>query len=138
MAPEMPAHNYRTWAITSPLRTHWRPATCAEVECGKHLRGWTTVTDDPAVIDYVRRRSGRRFREEALPGGISRFSFEAGQRCFQWRSHQLRLDREEIFVRLDGHHQRYSGGRLVHSGAVSWRDEFGEHQQKLADAIRRG
>lgn len=138
MAPDLAPYNYLTWAIVSPLRTHWRPATCAEVDCRYHLHGWTTVTDDPEVADYFRRRSGRAFREEPLPGGAARFTFPAGQRCFHWRKHQIRLDRDEHFIRFDGHHQRHTGGRLVHSGAVPWRDEFGEHQERLADQIKRG
>jgi hypothetical protein len=138
MAPGMPMHNYQTWAIASPPNTHWRPATCEESGCGYHRNGWTTVTDDPEVAEYIRRRSGRQFREEPLPGGMSQFTFTPGQRCFHWRDHRIRLDREEIFLRLEGHHHRYTGERLVHSGPVPWRDEFGERQERLTDAIRRG
>lgn len=138
MTPDMPANNYVTWAIASPQATHWRPATCAEADCGPYLNGWSTVTNDPDVADQIRRNSGRKFREERLPDGIHRFTFPPGQRCFHWRKHQVRLDREELFLRLDGHHHRYTGGRLQHSGAVPWRDEMGEHQLKLAETIKRG
>ena len=143
MQPAMAPHNYMTWAIASPESTHWRPATCEEFDCQWHREGWVTLVDTTTPqgqmqADWIRRESGRRFRAEPLPAGQVRFTFEAGQTCFGHRTHKIRVDREEVFLRLGGHYQARHTDRLVHSGATPWRDEFGEHQEKLAAAIERG
>lgn len=141
--PDMPSHNYLTWAIAAPPATHWRPATCAEVDCAAHRDGWSTTVDAGTLagveaVDWIRHQSGRRFRAERLPGSLVRFTFEAGQKCFGWRKHMAPVGRPEVFLRIPGHHSRYTGDRFVHTRPEHWRDEFGEHQLKLADAIKRG
>ena len=144
MDPVMPLHNYLTWAIAAPPATHWRPATCAEVECHDHTHGWERVVDTGTQLgleacNWIRTQSGRAFRAERLPGGLVKFTFPAGQKCFGWREHKVPVGRPELFLRIDGHHRRYQPGtRYVHNRPEDWRDEFGEHQIKLADAIARG
>ena len=140
----MPAHNYKTWAIAAPPETHRRPATCREVDCPEHIAGWTqdidvTTPEGRDAVDWIRTQSGRHFTAERLPGGQVRFRFPAGQRCFGWRSHSLPVGRPEIFLRVGGHYQAYDPStRFVHTRPEDWRDEFGEHQERLITAIERG
>lgn len=111
------------FALSRPLETHWRPATCEEVDCPHYLFGWEIRLDpDDALFEALRadiRRSGRRYREEGTEDGMRRFVFEAGQRCFA--EHRLPLDRDPVYT-----HVRPSGQLIRHASWESWRDEFME------------
>src|SRR2546426_5952298 len=101
-----PAH-VTTYQILAPVATHWRPATCAEVDCGPYLHGWVSRVDErtdlgQAQAHYIRRESGRAHREERDDAGLTVFTFGPGQRCFAADNHHLRLDRVEIYRRRGG------------------------------------
>jgi hypothetical protein len=84
-----------------PLATHWREATCAEVDCPNHLFGWKTIlpATDQANLALIR-RSGLSFKEEP-DGALVAFIFEPGQTCFEGmaKKHRTRLERDPIFLR---------------------------------------
>lgn len=119
--------------ILQPPATHYRDATCQEVECSNYQVGWVTVLDqgNPAHADLFRlvSGSGRSFlrmrSEEAaqqtgktLPGGLTAFVFAAGQQCFE--RHQLPVGRDPIFV-----HER-NGSRRVHQSGLNFNEHFNE------------
>jgi hypothetical protein len=138
--PNMPPNAYKTYRILSPQSTHYRPATCAEAECGAHLHGWQSTIDEATVLGqqqahYIRAQSGRGFTEERLPSGLTCFTFEAGQDCFG--EHQVRLDRPELYYVANGD-WRASEAPRQHTRAQDWVEDFGEHQQRIADQIERG
>ncbi|MCG6493441.1 hypothetical protein [Kitasatospora sp. A2-31] len=140
--PNMPVAAYKTYRILSPQSTHFRPATCAEAECEAHLNGWRSTIDEATDLGqrqahYIRKESGRRFVEERLESGLTRFEFEAGQQCFAG-GHQVRLDRPEHYLLQDGDWRGNPTGRNQALTAQDWIDDFGEHQQRLADQLERG
>lgn len=97
--PALPVAAMKTYSIDAPMGTHFRAATCVEVECVHRERGWRTLVDETTELgqrqaDYIRRHAGRHFTE-AREEGMTRFDFPAGQACF--RTHQVRVDRPEIF-----------------------------------------
>lgn len=131
-----------TYQLLAPLETHWRPATCAEVDCPAYLYGWLTVVDPASDLGqrqahYIRTQSGRKFTEEPTPGGIE-FRFEPGQICF--RQHQAPLEREPLYVVRGGDHRGdpLGIGAREHTRPEYWVEDFAEHQQALADAHERG
>src|SRR6478752_3117149 len=79
-----PPQALQTFEIAEPLPTHWRPATCAEVECQAHMAGWRTTIDlttDLGVKQarYIRDHAGRHFTHEfSGDGGMITFTFPAG------------------------------------------------------------
>lgn len=103
----VPQAAMQTFAIVKPRATHYRPATCAEVECAAHLNGWTTLllagSDD---LDFVRTQvcggavDGRRrhFTEEPAPDGMVRLTFPAGQPCFAAAEHVVDVERDPVFL----------------------------------------
>jgi len=141
--PNMPVTAYKTYRIASPVSTHFRPATCAEAGCGAYLNGWTSTIDETTVLGqqqahYIRKQSGRGYREERLPGGLTQFTFDAGQRCFA-NDHQVRLDRPELYIVRGGDWRgNPTGESRQHQNAQDWIEDFGEHQQRLADEMRKG
>lgn len=133
--PLGPVQAYKTYQIVSPINTHFRPATCAEVECQAHTHGWKTVVDERTEMGskqayYIRKESGRKYREDKdLSQGLTLFVFEAGQRCFA--QHTVRLDREEVYFTRAGD---WRGNPSPHSLYKHTRPEFWleDFQENLA------
>lgn len=146
LEPLLPAHARMTYSIIAPKSTHFRPATCAEVDCPQYLHGWQSAIDEHTDMgkfqaDYVRKSSGRGFTEAKREDGVTVFTFHAGQVCFAASEHQLRLqEKTELYVIRDGDHRGNPRGtepRLMPT-AQAWVDDFGEHQETLADRMKEG
>lgn len=147
--PAMPVDRMRTFRVASPRATHTRPATCAEVGCGAHLKGWKTVvpetSPDPqaftaatvraasrGLLDHYRRHC----TEERLPDGMVRFHFPAGQRCFRWDTHRKSLERPELYIVRGGDWRANTGLIRRHTGPRA-PELWVEDSQETFDKIRR-
>lgn len=139
--PKMGAESYKSYEIRVPLSTHFRPATCEEIDCPHYLAGWKVRVEGlPPEMVHAARTSGRRFTELPVVEGETWLVFEAGQRCFQATEHRIRVGRPELFVVRDGDFRgnpRKTKARL-HQRPEHWQEDFAEHQQGLADAIKEG
>jgi len=145
ITPQLPAQHMKTYVIAAPKATHYRPATCAEAECTAHLHGWRSTADESTELgrqqaDYIRSSSGRRFTEHRDDTGLTVFTFEAGQVCFRGDEHTVRIDRPEIFLVRDGDHRGNPRGTSprIHTTPQAWVDDFGEHQERIAETKERG
>lgn len=140
--PRMAPQHYKTYAISSPLATHWRPATCAEIGCADYLHGWRTRVEGlpPKLLHAVRHESGRKFTEARVAEGETWLVFEAGQECFQKTKHFLPVGRPEFYIVRDGDRRGNPRGTKarLHQRPEHWQEDFAEHQQGLADAIQEG
>lgn len=141
--PALPARAFKTYSVLAPASTHFRRATCEEVECPYAVSGWATVVDEGTELgqrqaDYIRRSSGRKFTAERTPEGLTRFVFAANQECFS--EHKVRVDRDEIFLVRGGDFRGDPTGARPrqHVRPEDWVEDFAEHQQALADRIERG
>lgn len=143
LAPRLPAGRMKTYSITSPLPTHWRKATCAEVDCPAYASGWKSLIDESTELGqkqahYIRKQSGRGFTEQR-EGALTAFVFEAGQPCFGADAHKLPTGRPELFkVRGGDWRGNPRGESRTHTRAADWVDDFANHQQALADRLARG
>ena len=145
MAPALPAGAMKTYAIRAPRSTHFRPATCTDVRCEAYEHGWSTTVNEADDLGarqahYIRKQSGRKFVERSDAPGFVTFAFEAGQRCFRSDDHRVRLDRPEIYTVRDGD---YRGNprrteTYIHTRPELWVEDFGTHQQTLADRLEAG
>jgi hypothetical protein len=131
---------YKTFAFVAPLATHFRTATCAEVNCAGYERGFKTIVPaDGPQATYIRAQSGRRFIETRQPDGMVEFVFPPGQQCFQSAGHRLPLHREPTYYVRDGDHRGNPWGtRALQMRPIDWVDAFQDHQSKVADARERG
>lgn len=144
IAPAMPVSAYKTYELKAPIATHYRIATCQEVECEQYARGWITRCDTSTDIGvrqakYIVDKSGRAFREitSANHPNIRAFKFSPGQRCFA--THQVSLERNVLYVVRGGDWRgNPRGERRVHTKAEHWVEDFSEHQSKLANEIQKG
>lgn len=141
--PKLPVTSMQTYSVVAPLSTHFRAATCEEVECTKYVQGWVSPIDESTELGraqayYIRNHSGRHFTEDRnqMPG-LTMFVFEAGQKCF--KQHQTRLDRPELYIVRDGDWRgNPTGNCRQHVNAEDWVDDFKNHQAELADEIQKG
>lgn len=149
IAPAVPATAYKTYAVAAPLATHFRPASCAEANCRAHSGGWRTAVDESTALGqgqahYIRAEAGRRYTErpgeddDGNPTGLTVFEFPPGQRCFG--RHQVPLDKPEIYTVRGGDWRGDPTGRGAyrHVSAGDWLDDFGTHQQHVADTVEGG
>ena len=138
-APSLPTTAMKTYEVLAPTRTHWRKATCAEVDCPHHLHGWATTVQAGSADEALIRRAGRHFTAQPQPGGFLQFVFPAGQPCFKAHQHRVLLDRQEIFVVRGGDWRGNPRGiptqRLE---PAAWVDNFAAHQQRLANRLAAG
>jgi hypothetical protein len=138
LTPTVGAEHMRSFRIEAPVNTHWRKATCAEVQCPHYLHGWWSEFDESTELgqfqaSYVRTSSGRGFRESRTEAGLTRFEFLPGQTCFRSDEHHTRdEDIPELYVVRDGdwrgNPRRTTPLRL---GPDGWVNEFGENQERL-------
>ncbi len=137
MDPVGPVTAYRTYKVGAPP-SHYRPATCAEVDCDDWRNGWTMIvgTADHAVLHAVR-SSGRPYKETIGPFSVT-FDFEPGVPCRTPSEHRI-LERPELYVvRAGDWRGNPTGFRRQHTKPEFWLEEFGEHQQNLAAMVERG
>lgn len=137
--PAAPVGAYQTYQILAPVSTHFRPATCAEVDCPDYLNGWRVRLEalTPEVAQTAR-TTGRRYRELHVQEGETWLVFEAGQPCFRASTHRKSLEREPMWRVKGGDWRRSLGVIRWHATAEAWRDDFGEHQERIADKINEG
>jgi hypothetical protein len=144
IAPTMPPQMYKTHTLAQPLRTHWRRATCAEVDCPRYLNGWKSVLDMTGqdgqnAAAWIRSMSGLHFTESATGPSELTFLFPAGQMCARADRHRLPLGRDPLMLVRGGDHRgNPSGLKHLFGRAEDWRDDLGEHLDVLREQKQRG
>lgn len=138
--PQGRPDQYKTYQISAPISTHFRPATCEEADCAQFLHGWTTKIDTSTELgrrqaDYIDTDRTRTSIVERADTVLT-YTFPAGQRCFAAGSHRVPLEREADFRIVAGDHRQY--GRTVSLTPQTWLDDFAEHQQGIAELHQRG
>jgi hypothetical protein len=118
----------RDYVIAMPP-DRWVKAACEQVNCEQWRYGWDTLADEATPLgaqqaDYIRRQSGRTFREMRAPDGLTVFRFEPGQRCFA--EHRTRPQR--FLVR----------GVREHTGLTGLAEDYTEHTGRLAEQAQKG
>jgi hypothetical protein len=141
IAPKMNPQAYRTFEVRSPLATHFRNATCAEVECQNHLAGWTSTIDMSTQqgVNWGKaiHRSGRKYTL-TQKGTVFTFRFEPGQECFQ-SPHKVPIGRPELYVVRDGDWRGNPSGRTrQHRQPSLFVEEFEENLSLIRDRLERG
>ena len=133
---------YKTYSIRMPLATHWRPGTCEEASCPDHAFGWSTTVDESTDLGkrqahFIRHDRTRAHTEEKQAAGLTVFTFAPGQTCF--RQHRVPLWREAFYLVTGGDWRgNPRGDRYTHVSADDWVDDFANHQDRIAEAVRRG
>lgn len=133
----------KTYQVALPKKTHYRPATCEEVDCQPYRYGFATTVDESTELGqrqahYIRKVAGRKYTE-TRGEALTMFDFEAGQPCFSTAEHVVPLDRPGLFIVRDGDWRGNPSGRTrTHAYASDWVEDFQDHQQQIADRVERG
>lgn len=141
VAPKLGPELMKTYAIVRKSGLHYRPATCAEVECEQWKNGW--ITRVPAGSDadqyLISKAHGRTFQQGWRDGGERTYTFPPGQECFRSSQHRIAIEREPFFVVRDGDWRGNPlGTPAVNRRPDDWVDDFANHQQHIADVRQRG
>lgn len=141
--PLMPAANYKTYELKAPRSTHFRKATCEEIECKNMINGWMSFINEATELGkgqahYIRKESQRQFTEERAKDGTTKFVFTSGQPCFE--QHETRINKPPLlFVKGGDWRGNPRGTRpYQHRNSDDWIEDFSEHQEMLADRLNRG
>lgn len=155
VAPGLPVSAMQTFSLASPIRTHYRPALCAEVECEAWRGGWATIVDERTDLGlgqaaWIRatyrdrakpaqvRGDDRWYRERRLEDGRTSFEFEAGQRCFAADSHRVPLERPCLYVVRGGDWRANTGLIRRHVSADDWAEDLHTTTDRLQELHERG
>lgn len=145
--PSLPPQAKKTYSIRAPVATHWRSATCEEVECELYTDGWRlrkellSETDTAYIIS-----TGRQYMELDVADGETWLVFEPGTPCLlQWatgqsfteRHHKVQV-RPGIYLLTPGDWRMWCGQPYRFDRADQWVDDFGTHQERLATVAKRG
>ncbi len=127
----IPGNMHQTFQILAPISTHYRQATCEEIECDAWRNGWKTIVPmNSEAAQYIRSgTSGRRYSEVTrIDSTMREFIFEPGQKCFAADKHRVPLEREPIFIKRVG-----ASGRMLHANAEDWRDDMSEQLDRIKE-----
>lgn len=150
--PKLPTGAYKTYRVASPVSTHYRPATCAEVGCKAYTEGWTYKKSDleRENLLYAVTHAGKRYREMTMESltmndGCGKTAeeiylvFEPGQVCFQARTHRISLERPEFYFAGRGDYRSFSHRRATQfDKAEDWVDSFQHHQEIINRVVEEG
>lgn len=139
--PMMPAQNYKTYGFSRPLKTHWRSATCEDVDCTFYVNGWFSDIDESTADGqmqamFIRHDKTRSFKESKVDGR-TRFTYLPGTICFYHTTHRLPADMPPKFY-VYGGDWRGKRGSVVYRNADNWQEDLAEHQDQLIEIIKRG
>jgi hypothetical protein len=139
--PLMGPEAYKTYEMRSPISTHFRPATCAEANCGYYRDGFQVRVEGlaPEVLHAVQ-RSGRKYTVQKVAEGETYLAFEPGQPCLKASLHRVRVDRAPLYIVRDGDFRGNPRGTKarLHQRPEDWVEDFATHQQAIADEIKKG
>lgn len=143
--PAMGAENYKTYGMSMPLQTHWRPATCEEISCEHYRSGWVSTFDlgtdlGQQQYEFCKHDRTRSFTEQRPAMTLVKLVYAAGNTCFQRDDHKLPLERPARFYVAGGDFRGNPRGVpvRVHHSAADWCEDFAGHQDQLKTAIGRG
>jgi len=142
LEPAMPVQDYKTYQILSPLSTHWRLASCEEVDCEHYRSGWRVRVEGlPPEMVHTAKSSGRKYVEQHVADGETWLVFEAGQPCFKASQHRVPVGRPSLFLTRPGDWRGNPEGRGAvyrHTRPEFWFEDFAGHQDRIATQIEKG
>lgn len=144
---QSPMHRMRTFELAQPFATHYRVATCAEVECRGYREDMTVTFDltnaqHVADANWLRNHSGLRYTYTMLDNDRKvQFVIPHGQTCLasRLRPHRVPLERDPFMIVRGGDFRgNPTGERRTHTSPESFVDEWATDLDKLNTVRERG
>ena len=125
-------HRTSVYQATWPKDSHWRQATCKEVDCPQYIMGWVTrVIVGSDMDDYIKEVSRVRKYKVVREGELNAYYFEAGQQCFKGEAgaHYKKLERGAWLTKnAPNRHPMFLEQTAME--ADRWMDEFNEESYR--------
>lgn len=146
VAPRMAVQQYQTFSVHMPAESHWRPASCEEVDCPKWRNGWKTsfvpgTADGDKIRFFIKNSTIKRTYTVVRLADRTEVVFPAGMECFKQdhpsTRHRLPIPKPQIHVVRGGDWRASTTERKVVK-APEWVDRFATNQDKLKTLIERG
>lgn len=124
-----------TYAVKSPVSTHTRPATCAEIECVVWCAGFTlTLPVGSDKIEHVKQLMRgeldgiqRLDAKVQRDGNLVHIRFAKGTPCLSATRHRVSLNRPELYVVRGGDWRGNTGVLRKHTKPEHWVEDFEEN-----------
>lgn len=138
LRPKLPTGSYTTYSIRQPLNTHFRIATCEEVDCWAWRNGWRIRVEGTLPADlHAAQHSGRAWRHVRVDATESYLVYEAGQRCFT--THRVNLDRPAFFLMGRGDYRSFNPRQAkLYTDEDEWVETFSCHLDELHERLNKG
>lgn len=142
--PAAPPELMQTFRMSAPRSTHRRRARCEEAGCRFYLKGWTTRVNEATKLGeaqayYIRHDRTRHYREERSPEGLTVFTFEAGQPCFDSDKHTVRNGRPADLIVVGGDFRgNPKGTRRRHVRAEDFAEDMAETLDRVESRRKKG
>lgn len=147
LASDLGPEHMKSYSVTAPIKTHWRPATCAEYECDEYLYGFRLTIDTSSQLgqaqyDYITHDKTRKFSMQKIGENQYVFLYQPGQEGMgrAHGDHRVAVGRPPILVVTGGDFRGNPRGTppRIHKRADDFIDEFANNQIRLREMIQRG
>jgi hypothetical protein len=143
--PQAGPEAYKTYSWRAPLSTHWRPATCEEVDCPDFLNGFVTTVDTATDLGqkqyhFLTHDRKRSYSMQRVNDTLCKFVFRPGTICMRFRDHRAPIGRPPLFL-VSGGDWRGNPRQIPttrHRTAENWIEDFSDHQDRISTAVQRG
>lgn len=142
--PAAGPEHYKSYSMRSPIKTHWRQATCEEYECEAFLVGFITTVDLNTELgqrqyDYLIHDRERSYSMQRVSMTMVKFIYGPGNRCFSSGDHRVPVGRPPRLLVVGGDWRGNPRREVrVHTRVEDWVDDSRNHQDKIARLIQRG
>jgi hypothetical protein len=147
LVSDLGPEHYKTYQMSTPLGTHWRKATCEEVQCNMWVYGGVLTVDLSTELGqrqyhYATHDRMRSHSMQRVTQTLVKFVYGPGTICFEpvRSSHRIKMDRLPFYLVSGGDWRGNPRGtpRTIHRRPEDWVDDFATHQDKLAETAKRG
>ncbi len=145
IAPAAGPENFKTYSWSRPLSTHWRKATCEEVQCEDFTNGFVFTCDISTPLgerqyNYCSHDRERSYTIDEEGPYIRHFIYPPGNRGFAGNKHDHRLPvgREPLYAVRAGDWRKYLAPPVQHKYVDDWIEDMSENQNRIIEIQRRG
>jgi hypothetical protein len=145
LIPSRGPEHFKTYSMEAPTSSHWRMATCEEIECREYLAGFVQPVDVSTELGqkqyhFLTHDNERTYSMQRVSMTEFRFVYPPGTPCFRRAMHKTRDGRPSNFLVHDGDWRGNPRGTSprVHQRPIDWIEDFSLHQSSVAERIKRG
>ena len=146
MPPRMRPDELVSYSSRSPLRSHFRKASCEEYECEDFMNGFVLTVDTSTEIGqlqayYVSHDKSRKFSMQHVHTTVYKFIYPPGTPGFAGdrHDHYLPLDRPPFYLVVGGDWRGNPRNfKYTHRRPEDWVDDFATNQDRISTILKRG